>query len=215
MWLYFVTFLEGILTFLSPCLLPMLPVYISYFAGGEQRSTAKTFRCALGFVLGFSGVFTAMGLVAGTLGGLLGRALYFLCGAVMVVLGLGYMGLFQLPALSRFARFSATGEMRFGNSVLLGMVFAVCWSPCVGTFLGVALVLAAQQAPLQGFLMLCCFSAGLGIPFLLSALLRDQLRGFFARVKKSYRWLNLLCGGCMILLGLLTMTGKLQQLLSL
>ena len=95
---YLVSFLEGIITFLSPCLLPMLPIYISYFAGGSQRGTGKTVRCALGFVLGFTVVFTAMGALAGSIGALLlkyQRIVNLVSGIIVMVFGLNYLGLFR------------------------------------------------------------------------------------------------------------------------
>ena len=214
---YLITFLEGIVTFISPCLLPMLPVYLGYFAGGGERQSKQTLKCALGFVLGFTAVFLAMGALAGTLGALLrsmGRWVDILCGSVVMLFGLGYMGLFRLPSLGKGGGLFRGGEMTFGSSLLLGAVFSVGWTPCVGAFLGSALMLASQQGhTVVGLLLLLCYSLGLGIPFLLSALLIDQLKGACDIIKRNYLLLNRISGALLVLLGIAMMTGWLTRLL--
>lgn len=212
---YFISFMEGILTFISPCLLPMLPVYISYFAGGQQNSK-KTLRNALGFILGFTLLFTAMGTLAGTLGSFLSKyqtAVNIVSGLIVVFFGLNFMGIVKLNLFKGSARLR-TGELGFGSSMLFGVVFSVGWTPCVGAFLGSALVLASQQGHvLEGTLMLLCYSLGLGIPFFLSAILLDQLKGTFNLIKRHYDLINRICGGLLILIGVLMATGVLNTLL--
>lgn len=212
---YLISFFEGILTFISPCLLPMLPVYISYFAGGRQDSK-KTFTNALGFILGFTALFTAMGALAGTVGSFLGKyqtAVNIVCGLVVVFFGLNFMGVVKLNLFKGSARMRS-GELGFGSSVLFGIVFSVGWTPCVGAFLGSALMLASQQGHvLQGTLMLLAYSLGLGIPFLLSAVLIDQLKGAFQFIKRHYTVINRVCGGLLIVIGLLMATGILNSVL--
>ena len=142
---YLISFFEGILTFISPCLLPMLPVYISYFAGG-QASSKKTITNALGFILGFTVLFTAMGALAGTVGSFLIRyqtAVNILSGLIVVFFGLTYLGVIRLNIFKGSAKMQ-TGQLGFFSSVLFGAVFSVGWTPCVGAVLGSALMLASQ-----------------------------------------------------------------------
>lgn len=214
---YLVSFLEGIVTFLSPCLLPMLPIYVSYFAGGGQRSTGKTLRCALGFVVGFTAVFTAMGALAGSIGSLLvryQRIVNLVSGIIVIVFGLNYLGLFRWNLFHGGSRVLDAQDMTFFSAALFGIIFSLGWTPCVGAFLGSALALATQQGHvLEGTLMLFAYSLGLGIPFLLSAVLIDALKGAFDWVKRHYQIINLLSGGFLILIGILMATGMLGRLL--
>ena len=214
---YFISFLEGIITFISPCLLPMIPIYITYFAGGGERSRGKTLRGALGFVAGFTLVFVAMGALAGTVGAFLTQyqtAVNIVSGIVVVLFGLSFLGLFEIPL------FKGMGKRPEGSgffaSLLFGIVFSVGWTPCVGAFLGSALMLASQQASaLKGTVMLLCYSLGLGIPFVLSALLVEYLKGVFGFIKQHYKIVNRICGGLLILVGILMATGLLGALLAL
>ena len=212
---YLISFFEGILTFISPCLLPMLPVYLSYFAGGEANSK-KTLQNALGFILGFTILFTAMGALAGTLGSFLSKyqtAVNIVSGLIVVFFGLNFMGIIKLNLFKGSARMQ-TGELGFFSSVLFGMVFSIGWTPCVGAFLGSALMLASQQGHvLEGTLMLLAYSLGLGIPFLLSAVLLDQLKGAFNFIKRHYNLINRICGGLLILIGILMATGILSDVM--
>lgn len=214
---YLVSFLEGIVTFLSPCLLPMLPIYVSYFAGGGQRSTGRTLRCALGFVVGFTAVFTAMGALAGSIGSLLvryQRIVNLVSGIIVIVFGLNYLGLFRWNLFHGGSRVLDAQDMTFFSAALFGIIFSLGWTPCVGAFLGSALALATQQGHvLEGTLMLLAYSLGLGIPFLLSTVLIDALKGAFDWVKRHYQIINLLSGGFLILIGILMASGMLGRLL--
>lgn len=216
---YFILFLEGIITFVSPCLLPMLPIYISYFAGGGQRSTRRTLTCAAGFVLGFTAVFVLMGALAGTVGGLLTRyqtTVNIVSGLIVIVFGLNYLGVLRLNLFSGGRRQVDTSNLGFFSSALFGVVFSVGWTPCVGAFLGSALLLASQQGHVvEGMLMLLAYSLGLGVPFLISAVLIDRLKSAFDWVKSNYRVINTVSGSLLILIGVLMMTGLLGRLLSL
>ena len=215
---YLISFLEGIITFISPCLLPMLPIYISYFAGGGERSTGKTLRGTLGFVMGFTLVFVAMGALAGTVGSFLTRYqkwVDIICGLIVILFGLNYMGLLKFN-LFRGSRGSVNMSGGFFQSLLFGIIFSVGWTPCVGVFLGSALMLASQQgSAVQGISMLLCYSAGLGIPFILSALLIDKLKTAFNWIKGHYRIIDLVCGGLLVLVGIAMATGLLGGLLAL
>ena len=164
---YLITFLEGIITFISPCLLPMLPVYLSYFAGGAERDTKKTLISALGFIIGFTAVFVALGAFAGLVGGLLRRyeiVVNIIIGAVVVLFGLNYLGVLNIRLLNK-TRLGSSEKIAisgFLSAILFGVVFSIGWTPCVGAFLGAALMKAAQQASaVEGILMLLCFSMGL------------------------------------------------------
>ena len=215
---YFISFLEGIITFISPCLLPMLPIYVSYFAGGgENTSTRRTLKNALGFVLGFTLVFIAMGALAGTVGSFFKghqTLVDLISGVVVVFFGLHFLGVLKLN-LFRGMNTSIQG-LGFFSSLLFGTIFSVGWTPCVGAFLGSALMLASQQGQaLAGVGMLLCYSLGLGIPFVLSAVLIDRLKGAFDFIKRNYRIINLICGGLLILVGILMMTGLLGRFLTL
>lgn len=215
---YLITFLEGIITFLSPCLLPMLPVYLSYFAGGGARSTRRTLLGAGGFVTGFTLLFVLMGALAGTLGAFLQRyrtAVDLVAGAVVIFFGLHFLGVIKLSLFRGSSRAVRTDDMGFGGALVFGMVFAVGWTPCVGAFLGSALALASQQGHvLAGMAMLLVYSLGLGVPFVLSAVLIDRLKTAFDWVKGHYRVLNAFSGGFLILVGLLMATGLMGRLLN-
>ena len=215
---YFISFLEGIITFISPCLLPMLPIYISYFAGGGERSTKKTVVNALGFVLGFTVVFTILGALAGTLGSFLIRyqtIVNIVCGAVVIFFGLNFLDILKLNLFRGMSGEIETENMGFFSAMLFGMIFSVGWTPCVGAFLGSALMLASTQGQmLKGVVMLLCYSMGLGIPFLISAVLIDKLKGAFLFIKKNYHIINAICGIFLIIVGIGMATGVLGRLLS-
>ena len=216
---YVISFLEGIITFISPCLLPMLPIYVSYFAGGGERSVRRTLVNALGFVLGFTLVFTVMGALAGTLGGFLKEyqtAVNVVSGLVVVFFGLHFLGVFRFNLFRGSSRTVNAEGMGFFSAVVFGVIFSLGWTPCVGAFLGSALMLASQQGHVgEGILMLLLYSLGLGIPFVLSAVLIDYLKSAFSWIKQHYRIINLVSGSLLVLIGVLMATGLLGRLLSL
>jgi len=216
---YFISFIEGIITFISPCLLPMLPIYVTYFAGGGVRSTRKTLINALGFVLGFSAIFVLMGAMAGAIGGFLIKyrvAVNIVTGLIVIFFGLNFIGVFKITLFKGAKNSMAGKELGFFSSLLFGIVFSVGWTPCVGAFLGSALALAAQQESVwQGIFMLLCYSLGLGIPFVISAVLIDKLKDAFNFIKKHYKVINIVCGSLLIAVGVLMMTGLLSRFLAL
>ncbi len=216
---YAVTFLEGIISFISPCLLPMLPVYLSYFAGGGERTTAKTLRGALGFVAGFTMVFVTLGALAGTVGSFLKAhqtAVNVISGLIVVFFGLYFLGLFRLNLFRGSSRNVRTPNMGFFSALVFGVVFSLGWTPCVGAFLGSALMLASQQGHvLEGMTLLLVYSLGLGIPFILSAVLIDYLKSAFDWIKRHYDIINKVCGIFLILVGILMATGTMGRLLRL
>lgn len=218
-------FLEGIVTFVSPCLLPLLPVYLAFFAGGmgEERgdgSQAHTLARAVGFVLGFCIPFTLMGAFAGAVGSLLlvwRRLLELICGVVVVALGLSYLGVLPAAPFAGAVRMGkASSESGVLGAIAFGLAFALAWTPCVGTFLASALSLAATSGSVaRGVAMLLSYSAGLGVPFVLAALLVDQLEGAFAWVKGHYDVVNRVSGVLLVVVGLLMACGLLGSWMSL
>lgn len=215
---YVISFLEGIITFVSPCILPMLPVYISYFAGGESGKK-QTLKNATGFVIGFTIVFVVLGAFAGVIGSLLQRyetMVNLVTGAVVVVLGLNFIGVLNIGFLNGSRKANVEFQrIGFGTSVLFGVVFSVGWTPCVGAFLGSALMMASQKGTVTaGILMLVLYSAGLGIPFIISALLLDRLKETFQSIKKNYRVINLVSGIFLVIVGIMMMTGTFGYLLA-
>jgi len=214
---YIIAFLEGIITFISPCLLPMLPIYISYFAGGGEKRTAKTVTNAFGFILGFTAIFVLLGALAGSLGQWLSEyrlVVNIVTGAVVILFGLNYLGILKLT-LFKGAKSVDTHELGFVSSFVFGLVFSVGWTPCVGAFLGSALMLATERGHiLEGVLMLLVYSLGLGIPFFISAILIDKLKGAFSFIKQHYAVINTVCGILLIVMGLLMATGLFGRLMT-
>ena len=170
-------------------------------------------------VLGFTSVFVALGALASTLGGLLRThqtAVNIVSGLIVILFGLSYLGLLNLHLFRGSRHTVAQSNMRFFSALLFGIIFSVGWTPCVGAFLGSALMLASQQGHiLTGMGMLLCYSLGLGIPFLFSAVLIDKLKSTFNFIKQHYSIINKLCGGLLILIGILMATGTLGHLLTL
>lgn len=216
---YLISFLEGIITFISPCLLPMLPIYISYFAGGGERTTAKTLKSAVGFVTGFTIVFVMLGALAGTVGSFLREyqtTVNIISGLIVIIFGLNFLGVFKLNIFKGNQRSVKTDNMGFFSAMLFGIIFSVGWTPCVGAFLGSALMLASQQGHIaEGMLMLLSYSLGLGIPFILSAVLIDYLKSAFNWIKRNYKIINLISGSLLVIIGIMMATGTLGQLLNL
>lgn len=216
---YLISFLEGIITFISPCLLPMLPIYLLYFTGeNRQGNTAKTLVNAVGFVLGFTCVFVLMGAFAAGIGGLLRQhqtAVNVITGLIVVIFGLNFMGVLNVGFLNGTHKLQTqVKELGFFSAILFGIVFSIGWTPCVGTFLSSALLLASQQGSVwQGVGMLLVYSLGLGIPFILSAVLIDRLKGTFQFIKSHYLVVNRVCGALLVAVGIVMMTGLMNRLL--
>lgn len=216
---YIISFLEGIITFISPCLLPMLPIYVSYFAGGGERNIRNTIKNAVGFVIGFTVIFVLMGAFAGTIGSFLKEyqtVVNIVSGGIVVIFGLNFLGVFKIKLFKGMGKSVNTERAGFISSLTFGVIFSLGWTPCVGAFLGSALMLASQQGQvLAGMLMLLCYSLGLGIPFVLSAVLIDNLKSTFDFIKRNYRIINIICGGLLVVIGIFMATGTLGRLLAL
>ena len=215
---YFISFLEGIITFVSPCLLPMLPIYISYFAGDSERDTKRVVKNALGFILGFTLVFVLLGALAGSLGTLLqeySAVVNLVTGLIVIFFGLNFLGVLRVN-LFRGTKLGNVEHLGFFSSLLFRVVFSVGWTPCVGAFLGSALLLATSQGNvLQGVAMLLLYSLGLGVPFFISAVLIDRLKGAFSFIKRHYRVINLVSGCFLVAIGVLMATGLFGKFLAL
>ncbi|NLM76311.1 MAG: cytochrome c biogenesis protein CcdA [Clostridiaceae bacterium] len=215
---YIILFLEGIITFVSPCMLPMLPIFISYFAGGTN-SRKRAFINSVFFVLGFTIVFVALGAFAGTFGRLLvvyGRWVNIVAGAIIVLFGFNYLEVINIPFLRSSKQIDyQPKDPGIISSFVFGIIFSIGWSPCVGTFLGSALMMAASsQHSLKGIFMLLIYSLGLGIPFIASAIILERLKTVFDFIKRNYKVVNLVSGLLLVMVGIAMMTGMLGRLLS-
>lgn len=212
---YIVTFLEGLISFISPCMLPMLPIYISYFAAGADKKGKMIIRVC-SFVVGFTVVFAALGLFAGVLGGFLSRYQKFVnivSGALVVLFGLSYLEVIHLPFFKGMKGAHTAGSVI--SAFLFGMIYSVSLTPCVGAFLGSALMMAsAAGTALKGACLLIVYSLGLGVPFVLSALLIDQLSAAFGFIKRNYKIINFVCGIFLILVGVVMALGGMNYILA-
>ena len=195
------TFLEGVISFVSPCMLPLLPVYVAYFAAGDA-GRARVFARAVAFMAGFTAVFTALGVFAGTLGSALAAhraAATTVCGALVAVFGLGYLGLFRLPFPGMKSGRTPTDA---ASAFVFGLVYSVSLTPCVGAFLGAALMQAASEGgAARGAVLLLAYSLGLGVPFVVSAMLLGRLKTAFGFIKSRYGIINPACGALLVAFG--------------
>ena len=207
------TLIEGLITFISPCVLPMIPVYVLYFAGAsEGRQARKTLGRAVSFVAGFTALFVLLGVFAGSLGGLLIRyqsEVNLICGMIMILFGLHYAGILHITLLEKTVKPDVQVQPKgYLSCALLGAVFAAGWTPCTGPLLGSAMMLAASKGSmLAGAVLLSSYSLGMGIPFVLCALLIDRVKGAFAAIKRHYKVINRVCGVFLVIVGLAMMTG--------
>ena len=221
-----ILFLEGILTFISPCILPLLPVYVSYFLGDqvdqEDSKQKESFIRVLAFILGFSLVFVAMGLLSGFIGQLLveyKRVIQVVAGLIVVITGFNMLGLFDKlkSSISWIRRPKLTFNLHKYSSrwglVLFGAVFALGWTPCLSAYLGTALMMASQSnSSLQGGILLLIYSIGLGLPFILSTYLLNSLKNTFSWIKNHFREINIFSAILMIIVGIAMMTGWVDYL---
>lgn len=202
---YVFTFLEGIASFISPCLLPMLPIYISYFMGEEENNKKKAIINSIGFVIGFTIVFLALSIFASSLGGLISNYIQYIkiaFGIIIIILGLNYMEILKLNFLNKSKGIQMKNKnLNFIKAVLFGILFSISWTPCIGTFLSSALLLIAkEQEILKGIMLMLIYSIGLGIPFVVSVLLIEKLKEVFDFIKRNYKKVKILSG--LILIGM-------------
>lgn len=218
---YLITFIEGIVIFISPCMLPMLPIYFSYIIGQEtENKSRKALINSLGFVLGFTIIFVSLGAMAGTLGSFLIRyrtTVNIISGLFIIFLGLNFMGAIKIPFLNRTMKLQTKRRGNsFLSSILLGLVFSIGWTPCVGPLLSSALLQASSSGNVwNGVLLLLTFSMGLGIPFVVSSILVDRLKNAFNFIKKHNKVINIVSGIFLVLVGVLMMTGVFGYFLNL
>jgi cytochrome c-type biogenesis protein len=217
-------FAAGVISFLSPCVLPLVPGYVSFVAGssledlrGGEAPRLRALLLAATFVLGFSVVFVAFGASATAIGHLLLSWRYELgivAGVVVILFGLHMLGLTPFALMDREARFQV--EMAGGRAVsafVLGIAFAFGWTPCIGPVLGAILTLGASTADVtKGALLLAVYSLGLGLPFLLAALFTGALLGRLRALGRAGRNLQRGAGGLLVVMGLLMVTGRLEQI---
>jgi cytochrome c-type biogenesis protein len=210
----------GLVTFLSPCVLPLIPGYVAFMTGmstsevaDENRSVSAVLAPALLFVLGFSLVFVALGASASAAGSFLTsnkQMFERIAGALILLLGFFMLGIVRLPWLYGEARFDMQKVRRFGPyaALVMGMAFAFGWSPCVGPILGSILMMAANTAEVsRGVVLLAVYSAGLGVPFVLVALMLGRLKPLLSWLNKHALVINRVAGGVLMALGLLILTG--------
>ena len=223
-------FTAGILSFISPCVLPLVPPYLAYIAGvnmqqlsqeGEAAITTpnatRVALIALVFVLGFSTVFVAMGASASAIGQMLREymdPLSKIAGVVILIMGLHFLGVFRLVFLMREYRMNVNAKpATFVGAYVMGLAFALGWTPCIGPVLATILALAAQEESVaRGAMLLTVYSAGLGIPFLLAAALLGPFMGFMKRFRRYMALVEKLMGVFLIITGLMFLTGSIQRI---
>jgi cytochrome c-type biogenesis protein len=225
----FIVFIAGLLSFLSPCVLPLVPGYIAFVAGipvdeitgnrwkGRQMATAMLSSSL--FVIGFSVVFVLLGATATWLGALLTQRLQLLttfAGVVIIFFGIHQIGIFKFSFLMSTKQIDLPADKlgRF-KAPLLGAAFAFGWTPCVGPILGAILTYAATMDTVnRGVILLIVYSAGLGIPFLLTTVAMRFSLKFYSKIKKHMNFIQKLSGAILILFGILIITGKLTWITS-
>lgn len=214
-----VALLAGVISFLSPCVLPIVPPYLAYMGGismaemtDEKQSNKPAIIAAIFFAMGLSTVFIFLGFAASAFGQvflqyqeLMGR----IAGGVIIIFGLHFMGVFQIPFLHREARLDAgdRGGSAFGAYVL-GLAFAFGWTPCIGPILGAILSMAAQEASItRGTLLLAAYAIGLGLPFIIAAIFINRAIGVMNRFKRHMAMVEKVMGALLILVGIMLITG--------
>lgn len=204
---YLFTFIEGICSFISPCLLPMVPIYISYFTGKDSESKVNTIINALSFVLGFTTVFILLSIFASTLGIIVSQNIQYIkiiFAIIIITLGLNYMDILKIGFINKtIIKTQKTKNFNFIKSFIFGILFSISWTPCIGTFLSSALlVIAKKQHVFQGIILIIVYSMGLGIPFIISAILIDKLKNVFDFIKRNYRVVKKISGIILISMGI-------------
>lgn len=209
---YLITFIEGIASFISPCILPVIPIYISYFAT-ESKSMKKSIINSLGFVCGFSIIFILLGVFAGTFGKFVHEYtdyINIIFGIFLIIIGLNYIGVLFIKFLNKTKGTNQEKKnLTFIKSVLFGIIFSLSWTPCIGAFLSSALILASTTGSvLKGATLLLIYSLGLAIPFIVTTLFLEKMKSTFDFIKKHYNIINKISGSILILSGVwYTITG--------
>lgn len=214
-------FLAGFVSFISPCVLPLVPPYLIYLGGstlddlaGDEPVPEVGMRAIVGallFVCGFTVVFVLLGAGASAIGGLL-RAhmdlLSIIAGAAIMVMGLNFLGVFRIPLLHRTARADVRQPAGPWGAFVMGLAFAFGWTPCLGPVLGAILAVAGSEATVsKGALLLAVYSAGLGVPFILAAVAVRPFLGSLSRMRKALPVVEKVMGGLLVLTGIAFMSG--------
>ena len=216
-------FAAGFLSFLSPCVLPLVPPYLCFITGASLMDlsagsmTRRALLAALLFVLGFSTIFIAMGASASYIGQAMRQHLELLgqiAGVFIILMGLHFMGVFKFAFLNREVRYQHEAKPAgLLGAYLVGMAFAFGWTPCIGPILGTILaVSASKESVAQGAFLLACYSLGLGIPFMLAALGVNSFLGFLKRFRHHLGTVEKVMGGLLVVTGLLFLTGGIQTM---
>ena len=212
-----IAFLAGLASFLAPCVLPLVPAYLSYLTGytvtgtppdKKERMTIVTH--AIFFVLGFSIIFIVLGVAANTIGRLIrGDVLHYIGGVIIILFGLNLMGILHLSFLDQDAKLQWQTRHRWGfvSSLLVGMVFAAGWTPCVGPVLSTILILSAEQdSVMRGIVLLVAYSAGVGLPFIAAGFLLDRFRGIITKLSPYLPKIQKISGLIIIIVGIIVIT---------
>lgn len=222
-----VAFLAGLASFLSPCILPLVPSYLAFITGlslaeltdERKRSRVRktTLLSSLSFILGFSSVFVALGAGASWVGNLLQQHMEVIskvAGVIVVIFGLYVMGVLKLSFLGRYKRVEVSHKPAgYIGSFLIGIAFAAGWTPCVGPILAAILLYASQsQTVTQGVYLLCFYSLGMAVPFFLTAVAVDTFLGYFSKAKKHMRKITIAAGILLIIVGIMIFTGSMSLL---
>ncbi len=212
----------GFLSFLSPCVLPIVPPYLAYMGGTtiDEMSAGRNKNVivkSVFFVMGLSTVFLFLGFTASTFGQIFlhyQREMGIIAGVVIIIFGLHFLGLFKIALLYREARFDAgdRGGSLFG-AYILGLAFAFGWTPCIGPILGTILSLAAQEGSIErGTILMAFYAIGLGIPFILAAMFMQKFLTSMSRLKKHMGLIEKIMGGMLVLVGVLLISGLFTEL---
>lgn len=216
-----IAFTAGVLSFLSPCVLPLVPSYVTFITGMTledlQQSRRQTLLHAVLFVCGFSLVFLALGAGATIFGQFMFRYREIISrvgGALVILFGLYMLGVFNLGFLARDTRLHvATKPLGYFGTLVVGIAFGAGWSPCIGPILGAILTMAANEADLQrGMVLLGFYSLGLAVPFLLAAVMVERFLAVFAKLRHQMIWVNRIAGSLLIFVGVLMVTNRFTML---
>jgi cytochrome c-type biogenesis protein len=222
-------FMAGLLSFLSPCVLPLVPPYLCFLAGVgigelsgasgrlEARQSRRIIMMAGAFVLGFTTVFVALGATASTIGAVVTayfETLSIIAGALILIMGLHFLGWLRIPLLYREARFQTERKpASMVGAYLVGLAFAFGWTPCVGPVLATALMVAgAEGTAARGATLLAAYSLGIGVPFLLAAVFAGPFLNLMARFRRHMPVVEKTMGAALVVTGLLFMTGTMPVL---
>jgi cytochrome c-type biogenesis protein len=217
--------IAGLLSFLSPCVLPLVPPYLTFIAGttieelaegGERRARRDVALAAVLFVLGFSTVFVALGATASVFGQFVRQYIGMLsmaAGVVIIVMGLHFLGVWRFAFLYREARFNVEKPVGLWGAYVMGLAFAFGWTPCIGPILAAILALAGSEDTVaRGAGLLAVYSAGLGVPFLLAAFAIEPFMGFLQKFKKNFVYVEKTVGVLLVLTGIAFLTGWLTSM---